>query len=165
MRVLSDQDRAADEARFLRKSLAGLQRRLRSERSDTGVGLSRYSALGCLIRNGPMSAGQLASHERLQPQSLTRILAALEGEKLIVRSPDREDHRRARIQITQRGIAVLRENVLSEEAWLARAISQALTSTERELLLLAAQLIDRLSAAPIETSARAVGFGSTPTRP
>jgi DNA-binding MarR family transcriptional regulator len=150
MSVLSEgSDRLAEEARLLRTSVARLQRRLRSERGDTSIGLSRYSALGRLFYSGPMSAGQLAAHERLQPQSLTRILAALEADRLITKSTDREDHRRTRIQITTRGIAVLHQNAVPQEAWLARAIAQSLTPTEREMLRLAAQLIDRVSAAPI----------------
>jgi DNA-binding MarR family transcriptional regulator len=104
-----------------------------------------------------MSARQLAAHERLQPQSLTRILAALEVDKLIIKSPDPEDHRRTRIQITTRGIAVLHRNVVNQEAWLARAIAQSLTPTEREMLRLATRLIDRVSAAPIEDDVGASG--------
>ena len=82
-------EREAEQARLLRTAVARLQRRLRFERGTMNFGLSAYSAVACVYQNGPMSAGQLATHERLQPQSLTRILAALEDQKLIARAADR----------------------------------------------------------------------------
>jgi len=53
--------------------------------------------------------------------------------------------RRSRLEITPLGVEVLRRNVRHQEAWLAQAIAKTLNSTERGLLLLAAQLLDRIS--------------------
>jgi DNA-binding MarR family transcriptional regulator len=138
------EDRATD-ARRLRASLARLQRRLRAARGETGLGPSRYGALACLFRNGPMSASALAAEERLQPQSLTRVLAALEDQQLITREADEADRRRSRIEITAAGIERLRAAVAKQESWLAEALETKLTPVERELMLLAVRLFDRLS--------------------
>ncbi len=142
-------EREAEQARLLRTAVARLQRRLRSERSTMNFGLSAYSAVACVYQNGPMSAGQLATHERLQPQSLTRILAALEDQKLIARAADQADLRRSIITVTRLGIEVLRRNARLQDAWLAKAIAQTLTPTEQEFLKIAAQLLDRISAAQV----------------
>jgi len=142
-------EREVEQARLLRTAVARLQRRLRSERSTMNFGLSAYSALACIYQNGPMSAGQLATHERLQPQSLTRILAALEDQKLIARAADQTDLRRSIITVTRLGTEVLRRNARLQDAWLAQAIAQTLTPTEQEFLKIAAQLLDRISAAQI----------------
>jgi DNA-binding MarR family transcriptional regulator len=142
-------ERKAEQARLLRTAVARLQRRLRSERSTMNLGLSAYSALACVYQNGPLSAGQLSAHERLQPQSLTRILAALEERKLIARAADQADLRRTRITITRLGIDVLRQNARRQDAWLVKAIAQTLTPTEQEFLKIAAQLLDRISAAQV----------------
>jgi len=138
------EDRDSD-ARRLRASLARLQRRLRAARGDTGLGPSRYGALACLFRNGPMSAGALAAAEGLQPQSVTRVLAALEAQQLIRRTPDPADRRRSRIEITPAGIERLRTAVAAQESWLARQMGERLSPVERDLLLLAVGLLDRLS--------------------
>ena len=134
----------AEDARQLRSTLARLRRRLRAERSDMGIGLAKYGALGCLYRSGPMTAGELAAHERLQPQSVTRILADLARRKLIARTPDPSDRRRSRIEITALGLATLHEHVREQEAWLTQALSTKLTTTERDVLRLAVHLIERL---------------------
>ena len=140
-------DRASDaaDARRLRASLARLQRRLRAERGEIGLGSSRYSALACLFRNGPMSASALAAEERLQPQSLTRVLAALEEQHLISRREDAADRRRVRIEITPAGVERLRTAVGRQEAWLADALRARLTPVERDLMMLAIRLMDRLA--------------------
>jgi len=138
------EDRAT-EARRLRASLARLQRRLRAERGETGLGPSRYGALACLFRNGPMSASELAAAERLQPQSVTRVLAALEQQQLITREADETDRRRSRIEITASGVERLRAAVAKQESWLADVLETRLTPVERELMQLATRLIDKLS--------------------
>jgi len=128
-------------------AIVRLQRRLRAARGDISIGLSAFSALACIFQYGPLSAGELASRERLQPQSLTRILARLARDKLINRAQDQSDMRRARLLITQKGKDFLRRNGRDQEAWLARAIASALSEPERAMLRIASQLLDRLAAA------------------
>jgi DNA-binding MarR family transcriptional regulator len=125
--------------------MARLNRRLRAERIGYGLSLNRLSLLGLLCHNGPMTATALAAAERLQPQSLTRMLARLESDELIVRRPDETDRRQVLIDVTQKGVAVLAEDTRRREAWLAGAMAERLTPTERELLRLAAGLMDRLA--------------------
>ena len=152
MSVLNRQPRdienVADEAHALRMAVVRLQRRLRAARSDISIGLSAFSALACIYQNGPISAGELAARERVAPQSLTRILARLEQERFISRAQDKTDLRRARLLITPKGGAFLRRNGLDQEAWLRRAMMDALTQSERAMLRIAAQLIDRIAASP-----------------
>ncbi len=125
--------------------MARLGRRLRAERTSHGLSLNRLSLLGQLSLNGPMTATALAGAERLQPQSLTRMLARLESDELIVRRPDADDRRQVLIDVTQKGIAVLTEDSRRREAWLAGVMATRLTPTERELVRLAAGLMDRLA--------------------
>ena len=145
----TDSDAAANQARLIRTSLLRLQRRMRSARGDIGLGLSAYSALGCIYQHGPISAGELAARERLQPQSLTRILAKLEERRFIHRTQDKEDLRRAKIRINRSGLEFLHRNALHQEAWLSRAIAETLSESERAMLLIAAQLIDRIAASSV----------------
>ena len=125
--------------------MARLNRRLRAERLSHGLSLNRLSLLGLLRRNGPMTATSLAAAERLQPQSLTRMLSRLETEGLIVRRPDDTDRRQVLIDVTHKGIAVLTEDTRRRETWLAEVMAERLTPTECEVLRLAAGLMDRLA--------------------
>ena len=94
---------------------------------------------------GPLTPGQLAAAQRVQPQSLTRVLAALTGRGLIAREADPVDGRRALLAITADGRQALRRDVDARDRWLAQAMAARLTRTEQELLRLAGELMDRLA--------------------
>jgi len=69
-------------ASALRISVMRLSRRLRSERKSEGLTVSQLSVLGIIDREGPMSPTQLAAAERVQPPSMTRVVAVLETSAL-----------------------------------------------------------------------------------
>jgi DNA-binding MarR family transcriptional regulator len=92
-----------------------------------------------------MTPGQVAALEKVQPQSLTRTLSNLESEQLITREADPEDGRRSLLAITNQGLLALRNDMSERDAWLARTMAELLTGTERELLRLAAALLERLA--------------------
>jgi len=77
-----------------------LSRRLRGQRVDTSVTLTHLAALSTLKRFGPMSPGELAAHERVQPPSMTRVVVALEGMGLVTRTPHPTDGRQVVIDLT-----------------------------------------------------------------
>lgn len=140
--MTSDESQLA--ASTLWQGMARLHRRLRAERGH-GLSFNRLSVLSLLHRGGPMTATALASAERLQPQSLTRMLARLENDGLIVRRPDEADRRQVLIEVTHEGVSVLTEDTRRREEWLAGMMAERLTGTEREVLRLAAGLMDRLA--------------------
>ncbi|HEV3155912.1 MAG TPA: MarR family transcriptional regulator [Candidatus Baltobacteraceae bacterium] len=129
----------------LRAALAKLGRRLRPHDDPGGVGATGLSLLARLWREGPSTASRLASEERLQPQSLTRVLQAMEARDLIVRAGDASDRRRTTIAITENGIRLLRQTVRNRESWLAQAMKSTLSQTERDMLRLAVALLERLA--------------------
>src|ERR1700722_12770949 len=94
-------------AAALRRGTVGLARRLRAERPDDPISLGKVSLMSHLVRQGPLTPGQLAAAERLQPQSLTRQLAELEAEGLVTRSTTEVDRRRSLISLTAAGRAAL----------------------------------------------------------
>ncbi len=123
-----------------------LARRLRRERAAHGVSPSKLTVLGHLDRGGPMTATDLAARDRIQPQSLTRMIAALEEQGLIHRTPDMADRRQIRIALTQAGQALLAEDARRQEEWLAHAVAAALDAPDRAVLRAAALLLERLAA-------------------
>jgi DNA-binding MarR family transcriptional regulator len=141
----SQQAAAATE---VRRGVISLARRLRLERNEVGLTALELSVLGHLHRSGPLTPGELATAERVQPQSLTRTLAALEEAGLASRQPDPADGRRSLLAITEDGLAGLRTEMEQRDNWLSAAMAAKLTSTEIELLRLAGLLLDRLADAP-----------------
>jgi DNA-binding MarR family transcriptional regulator len=135
------------EANHVRRSTAALSRRLRAKRAPHGVSGSKLSILGWLARaQRPLTASGLAELERLQPQSLTRIVAELDAGGLIHRWQDETDGRQLLIEITTKGSDLLAEDARRQSRWLAEAMLRKLTLAERDVLFIAARLLDELTA-------------------
>ena len=128
----------------LRVALMRLTRRLRAERPDENVTLSQLAVLGSLERCGAMNLAQLAAKERVQPPSMTRTTAGLEGRGLITRSADPADKRHVVFELSPAGRLLVHEARRRREAWLAGQLD-GLTEHERELLHAVAPLLDRLA--------------------
>ncbi|MGH9044383.1 MAG: MarR family winged helix-turn-helix transcriptional regulator [Acidimicrobiales bacterium] len=144
-----ESDNLLDKAADLRRGVTRLSRRLRLERPEQGEPLLQLTVLALLRSRGPMSPGDLAGAERVQPQSLTRNFTALEAAGLVVRRPDAEDGRRSLLTITDDGRRAIREDVRQRDAWLAAAMADELSPVEQELLRLAGGLLERLAEADV----------------
>jgi len=121
-----------------------LSRRLRAERSTDGLTVSQLSVLGVLEREGPLSPTQLAGLERVQPPSMTRIVAVLEELELVRREPHLTDGRQSVIALTDSGRSLLAEDRKRRQAWLACRLKE-LSSDEREALRVAVPILERLA--------------------
>jgi DNA-binding MarR family transcriptional regulator len=140
-----DAQLALPAAAEVRRGITSLGRRLRLERSATALTALELSVLGHLHRRGPLSPGELAGAERMQPQSLTRTLGGLEEAGLALRQPDPADGRRSLLAITEPGQAALRTEMEQRDTWLATSMGAQLTTTEIGLLRLAGSLMERLA--------------------
>jgi DNA-binding MarR family transcriptional regulator len=138
-------DGKIDTANLLHSSALRLFRLLRATRPATGLSSSKLSVLGRLYRDGVATATELAAYLRIQPQSLTRLIAELERRKLITRRPSDTDRRQHLLEITDEGVQLLMQNLRDERVRLAQIIADTLTPAEQELLRLAAGLMDHLS--------------------
>jgi DNA-binding MarR family transcriptional regulator len=136
---------AAELAHDLRLAVMRFSRRLRSQRVDTSVTLTQVSALHTLKRHGPMSPGELAAYERVQPPSMTRVVVALEGMGLVTRTPHPTDGRQVVIGLTAAAQEMLAVEARAREAWLSERL-QELTPQERDVLLEAAGIMGKLAA-------------------
>lgn len=134
----------AELAAQLRPSLLRLTRIVRNQRVDMSITLTQLSAMGTLNKRGPMSAGELAACERVQPPSMTKVLASLEDRGLVRRDPHPSDRRQAIIVITEDGVALLDSERRSRDAFLSQRLSQ-LTSDERSALRNAIPVLDKLA--------------------
>src|ERR1700728_2218431 len=117
----------SDDTALIVRGVLRLGRRLRSERPDSGVSLSALGMLSTLHRTGPMPAARLAKAERLQPQSLSRLIAQLERDGLIERRPGERDRRTLVLEITAAGGSLDSGDVVGRRAW--RAVAMRRVST------------------------------------
>ena len=80
-------DSAVMAARDLRVLFSRLRRRLRSLGVDDDLTPSQTAVLTRLWKEGASSASALAGAERVRPQSMAAIVAALEQRGVIERTP------------------------------------------------------------------------------
>lgn len=129
----------------LRIAVMRLSRRLRAERADLDLTITQLSALASLERHGPTTPGMLASIERVQPPSMTRVLAGLEARGLVKRTPHATDGRQVVVEVTDGATAMLRADRRRREAWLAQRLA-TLSTEDREALRIVTPVLERLVA-------------------
>ncbi|QDO01010.1 MarR family transcriptional regulator [Streptomyces sp. RLB3-17] len=103
-----------------------------------------WGCWGHLRRHGAATPGEVAAAERQRPQSLTRVFAELESDGLIARTADGADRRQSVLTFTAEGLRALERDLAEHDAWPAAALG-TLNETGREVLRLAAALMDRLA--------------------
>ena len=136
-------------ATTLRISVSRLARRLRVERTAPGqaepvLSDTQFAALATLEKHGAMSPGELAGHERVQPPSMTRVIAALEEWQLVTRAAHASDRRQVVLTVTPAGRVLVAKARRRRGAWLARRLNE-LTPQERATLRAAAPILEKLS--------------------
>jgi DNA-binding MarR family transcriptional regulator len=131
------------KAAVVRRAATALAARARAERGGR-LSLNQVAVLGRIATHGPITPGEVAAQLRMLPQSLTRTFAHLEGEGLVVRTPDPGDGRQHLLSVTAAGRSALRAEMAPRDRWLARTMNDVLTPEERDRLLEAAELMLRL---------------------
>jgi DNA-binding MarR family transcriptional regulator len=137
----ADQDEAVQLAHGLRLAVMRLARRLR-QLADAGITPSMLSALSSVERLGPLTLGELASAEKVQPPTMTPIVARLEAEGLVRREVDPDDRRVARITLGRPGKQLLDRSRSRKTAYLARRL-RALSPAERDVVRRAVGILER----------------------
>jgi DNA-binding MarR family transcriptional regulator len=133
----------------MRISITRLARRLRVERlglggTETVLSDIQLAALAALERHDSMTPGELAEHEKVQPPSMTRVIAVLEERGLVRREPHPTDRRQVILTVTAGGRELVEQVRVRREAWLAQRL-QDLAPDEREILRSAAPILEKLS--------------------
>jgi DNA-binding MarR family transcriptional regulator len=144
MNMQTSQTRSrAGLAAALRVSISRLSRRMRAEGGHS-LTATQIAALGAVARHEALTPGELAEHEKVQPPSMTRVIAQLELKGLLTRSPHPTDRRQVILSLTPAGDKLFKEERRRKEAWLAQRLGE-LTSEERAILRQAAPILERIS--------------------
>jgi DNA-binding MarR family transcriptional regulator len=131
-----------DLAVRLRLAITRTSRRLRQE-AGTGLSPTLTSALATIDTHGPLTPSELATRERVQRPTATRLVARLEGLGVLQRAADPADRRCSLLSVTPEGRALLEEMRGRKTAYLAHRIEK-LDSDERAALDRAAAILERL---------------------
>ena len=124
----------------LRLAVTRLARRLR-QHADAGLSPSQLAILSTIERRGPMTLGEVASAEDVQPPTVTAAIARLEEAGLVARATHERDRRVSMVAVTSAGLELLRRSRRAKEAFLARGLAE-LGDEDRETLARAAVLLE-----------------------
>ncbi|MCM2393731.1 MarR family winged helix-turn-helix transcriptional regulator [Streptomyces albipurpureus] len=131
-------------ARDVQVLFSRLRRRLRELYDTRELTPSQISVLTRLGKEGPASTSDLAAAERVRPQSMATNVAALDERGLVQRRPDPGDGRRLLISLTGAGREFFDDKQRAGEEWLARALQDRCTEEERQTIIQAMALLERL---------------------
>jgi DNA-binding MarR family transcriptional regulator len=117
-------------------------RTARTLRQEAGGGLSPTfaAALATIERHGPLTPSELADRERVRRPTATKLIAKLEADGVVARTPDPQDGRSSLIAVTPAGRALLRTLRTRKDAYLAERL-RALAVEDRATLARAADLL------------------------
>jgi DNA-binding MarR family transcriptional regulator len=130
----------------LRDAVGRLGRRMRHQSPHPELSLGQLAALRSLERHGSMTPGELAEHEKVQPPSMTKILARLEAAGYAVRQPHPDDRRQVTVSPSPSGLALLVDDRRRRDAWIAQRL-HGLTADEIAALRAAVPVLEKLSRA------------------
>ncbi|MFI0794287.1 MarR family winged helix-turn-helix transcriptional regulator [Micromonospora rubida] len=130
----------------LRDAITRLNRRVRQARPVGDLTVTQLSALTSLRLAGALTPRELADVERVQPPTMTKIVAKLEERGLVRRTPHPTDGRQVILSATEGGQAVLDQFERVRDEWLARRLAE-LTEPDRETLRQAAEILQQLARA------------------
>jgi DNA-binding MarR family transcriptional regulator len=131
-------------ASALRVSVGVLTRRLRQSPLQDDLTAPEMTALSRLDRNGPATPSALARAEQITPQGMGATLNGLVRRGLVQRHPDPDDGRRTVMSLTEAGEQVVRTKRSARTQQLADTLAARFTPEERQILMAAAPLIERL---------------------
>ena len=131
----------ASLAADLRLAVARTARRLRQEAG--GLSPTPGAAMSTIERHGPLTPSELATRERIQRPTATRLINRLEHDGLIVRTADPVDRRSCVISISAAGAAELKAARTRKDAFLEARLAK-LSAEDRATIGRAAELLEEL---------------------
>jgi DNA-binding MarR family transcriptional regulator len=128
----------------IRESITKVNRRLRQTRPLGDMTIAQISAMQSLDAAGALTPRELAEAERVQPPTITRIIARLEERGLIQRTPHPTDGRQVILAPSPAGRQLLTDYQRVRDEWLALRVAR-LTAEERATLQRAAEILTRIA--------------------
>ena len=128
----------------LRRVIARLARQLNSSATGEGLTPTQASVLALVVARGPVSLGELAALEGLNPTMLSRVVGRLLELELIRRIPDPADLRSASVVATKSGQEVDRRVKAQRAAVVSECVDE-LPGEQEEALIAALPALEALA--------------------
>jgi len=119
-----------------------LLRRVAREDAAAGVSPARLSALSVLVFAGPKTVSELAVLERVKVPTMSRLVAAMEAERLVRRVPHGSDARAVVLHPTAKGRREL-ERARELRLSLLTSLLEGASPRELDTVRAAAEIVDR----------------------
>jgi DNA-binding MarR family transcriptional regulator len=135
----------AEAALRVRTVISRLRRRILSASEAEDITLGQASVLARLSSTPGVTASELAAAEGVRHQSMTSTVAALAALGLVEKHPDPEDGRRMLITLTADGRRRVEEGRQVRREWLANRLQERCTEAERQMVITAMAVLERLT--------------------
>ncbi len=119
-------------------------RRIRSVDAATGLSGPRLSVLSVIVFRGPLSIGDLAAAEQVQPPTISRMIKDLAHEGLVRRRPATHDRRVQLVSATAAGRRLLNRGRQRRVLELS-ALLETLPPSEQQVVQAAAEILLRVA--------------------
>ena len=149
--VEHEREPASETAAELSKAMTRLRARLRRESvpDEMPWTWSQLTTLARIVAEGPITASALAQAEHVRRQSMAETLAALRSHGLVVTEQDPNDGRKTLVSTTVEGRALSDSIPAAREAWFVKALRSELRPGERQVLLQASAIMNRIADAEL----------------
>ena len=137
-----DTDEQTELAARLRLVVGRLHRRIRIDGQESIPPL-QLSSLATVEQHGPLRLSELARREAVTAPTMSRVLAALDEQGLVIRTPDPNDARGVQIVLSDEGAARLAEVRSHRTALVARRLAR-LDDAERRRIVDALPALEAL---------------------
>ena len=136
---------ASKLAAELRTTFGHLKRKVRQQGEQNDLTSSQIAVILRLEKNGPATVSSLARVEGMRPQSMSAVIAPLEGMGFVAGAADPKDGRKTLMSLTKACKRWIAEGRAARQDWLAQAIHQKLSPQEQKQVSSAIHLLARLT--------------------
>ncbi len=92
--------------------------------AELGLSSARFSVLATLRYGGAHRLGDLAHSEGVAQPTMTKLVAGLERDRLVIRRADSSDHRGVIVDLTPDGRALVRRARARKIDWIGRVLRE-----------------------------------------
>jgi DNA-binding MarR family transcriptional regulator len=137
--------RDIEVAGALRTVMTRLIKLLRRETKDEAqLSLTERSTMGLLYQHGELLPSDIARMEKVTTQSMSQIVNHLFEVGFINKNSSAEDKRKVLLSLTPAGRVSVEERRHNKEEWLAKALHGKASPEERELVMRALVVLEKL---------------------
>ena len=139
------QPRDMEIAANLRITLNRLVKIMRREtRNDGQLSLTERSTLGLLYPDTQLAPTDIARTEKVTTQSMSQVVNHLVELNYVTRTPSADDGRKTILSLTDLGRARVEQARQEKQEWLAKALHEKVSESEKSLLMDALTILTKL---------------------